>query len=73
VNQYAAVKPQERMDFITDSASVVSVLRKDPNAAAFGVSTINPEPMAVSAVLLPPAKLRYGNVSLSVCPKPSQH
>jgi hypothetical protein len=62
------VRPDERMNFVVNGsgsgtdASVVNVLRRDKNAEAFGISNINPEPMACTALLLPPAKLRYGNV-----------
>ena len=56
----AAVKPQERMDFITShSDSILSCMRLDSNAAAFGLHGVNPEPMSVTAKLLPPAKLQY--------------
>jgi hypothetical protein len=41
-------------------ASIVSVLRNDATAKAFGLNGISAKPMAVQAVLLPNAKLRYG-------------
>ena len=60
----AAVRPDDRMRFIMDGgtgdSSIVSVLRNDPTAKAFGLGEISTTPMAVSAVLLPHAKLRYG-------------
>ena len=39
--------------------SIVSVLRKDPTATAFGLNNISAKPMATSAILLPNAKIRY--------------
>lgn len=39
--------------------SIVSVLRRDPTATAFGLHNISPKPMAISAILLPNAKIRY--------------
>jgi len=41
-------------------AAVVHVIRKDRTARGFGLHDIAPTPMAVSAVLLPPAKIQYG-------------
>ena len=56
----AAVTPQKRMDFITaHSDGILSCMRLDRNAAAFGLHGVNPEPMTVTAKLLPPAKLQY--------------
>jgi eukaryotic translation initiation factor 2C len=40
--------------------SIVNLLRNDPTAKAFGLSNISKDPIAVSAILLPQAKLRYG-------------
>lgn len=60
----AAVRPEERMQFICDgdanSPSVVSVLTKDDNTKLFGLDGIGAEPMITPAVLLPPARLLYG-------------
>ena len=39
--------------------SIVSVLRKDSTATAFGLNNISVKPMAISAILLPNAKIRY--------------
>ena len=67
----AAVKPEDRMRFLTDNGAnagdngcVVNVLRSDKNAETFGLHAINPEPMLVKARLLPPAKLMYGQNNL---------
>jgi len=57
--KYSAVLPNERMDFISSEASVVSILTTDPTATAFGVNRIDKKPMQVSATLLPQAKLKY--------------
>jgi len=63
--KYAAMRPDDRMQRIihgeTAETNIVQVLRNDPNNHAFGLHAINPEPMAVPAILLPQAKLRYGN------------
>lgn len=40
--------------------SIVSVLRRDPTATAFGLQNISPKPIAISAILLPNAKICYG-------------
>ena len=55
------------MRFIMDGSgaagaegSIVTVLRNDPTAKAFGLHNISKEPIATSAILLPQAKLRYG-------------
>ena len=59
--KYAAVKPQERMNHITNKASsVVQMMRSDDTARAFGLSNISTTPVAVSATVLPPAVLLYG-------------
>lgn len=58
--RYSAVLPNERMDFISSETSVVQILTRDPVATAFGVNRITPQPMQVSATLLPQAKLKYG-------------
>eukprot|EP01039_Chlorochromonas_danica_P004141 gene4141-4546_t len=62
--RYAAVRPEERFQAITagdsNSSSIVSVLRGDATAQAFGVASIELQPLTSSAVLLPQAKLAYG-------------
>lgn len=63
----AAVRPQERMEYIIDGdknngaggESIVNILQKDPNARAFGIHNMQGSPMEVPAVFLPQAKLRY--------------
>ena len=57
--KYAAVRPDERMQHITEN-SIVTVMRENKDARAFGVGDIAPEPMQCNAILLPPAKIRYG-------------
>jgi eukaryotic translation initiation factor 2C len=58
--KYAAVKPQERNDFI-ENGSLMPQLRMNAAASSFGVAKIAPEPLAPEAVLLPPAKLQYAD------------
>ena len=68
------MRPDDRMRYITqgdpstggaagaDNSCPVNVLRSDPTARAFGLCLASAgEPMAVSAVLLPPAKIQYNN------------
>lgn len=43
----------------TKGEGVVSILRKDSTATAFGINNISPEPMVVQGTILPQAKLRY--------------
>jgi eukaryotic translation initiation factor 2C len=57
--KYSAIRPNERMEFLSNRENLVNVLRNDPTAKAFGTSEINPNPMSVSSRLLPPAKLLY--------------
>lgn len=63
--KYAAMRPDDRMKRIiygeSEQTNIVQVLKNDPNNRAFGLDTINPEPMAVPAIILPQAKLLYGN------------
>ena len=49
------------MDGNNAEGSIVSILRTDPTVAAFGLNGISRDPIATSAILLPPAKLKYGN------------
>ena len=42
-----------------EKAGIVSILRKDPTAIAFGVNNTELSPMSVPALILPQAKLRY--------------
>lgn len=64
--QESAVRPDVRMRCIIDGndgdadGSIVSIIRADPTVKAFGLHGISKEPIAVKAVLLPQAKLRYG-------------
>jgi hypothetical protein len=59
--KYAAVRPAERMQHITQHPqSVVNVLGTDSTAAAFGLNSISTAPTQVAATILPPAKLQYG-------------
>ena len=65
--QEAAVQPAERFRFITEGpsekgekGSIVHVIRNDAVVRDFGLNDISQEPMATSAVILPPAKLQYG-------------
>ena len=43
-----------------DTSGIVSILRKDETAIAFGVGNTQPTPMSCPAIVLPQAKLRYG-------------
>lgn len=62
----AAVRPDERMRCITEGdtntggKAIVNVVRDDPTMRDFGMNNIAKEPLSVHAVILPPAKLRYG-------------
>lgn len=59
----AAKRPDDRMRQITSGSTVVTMLRDDPNNRAMGLHQINPEPMAVSATILPPAQIVYKDLS----------
>jgi len=58
----AAVRPQARLEFLTQASNngVISRIRNDDDAKAFGVSSLGTEFMPVAARLLPPAKIQYG-------------
>ena len=58
--RYAAVKPHERMSHINKEGSVITMLKTDPSAIAFGLNDLNSTPMKVPATLLPPPRLQYG-------------
>lgn len=63
----AAVKPEERMRCILDGdantggGSIINVIRGDTTTREFGLHNIAKDPIALTAILLPPAKLRYGD------------
>lgn len=63
----AAVKPAERFKCIMDGdpstggTSIIPLLQQDLTTTDFGLHRIATKPMAVHAVLLPQAKLSYGN------------
>lgn len=63
--KFAAMRPDERMRNIMNgdgiSPAVVEVIRNDSNNCAFGFNNISAEPMAVSAALLPQAKILYAD------------
>ena len=62
----AAVRPNERFEFIrssTGSTDLITSVRSDETACAFGLIGIDPSPMSVPCKLLPPAKLQYANMS----------
>ena len=40
--------------------SIINVMRNDSTMKMFGLNAISKEPIAVSAIVLPQAKLRYG-------------
>jgi Piwi domain len=61
VLQVAAVRPDTRFRYICAKDSVVNVIRAQQTATSFGIDKIALKPMAVSAFLLPPAKICYGN------------
>lgn len=58
--KYAAVKPQERFQLITDH-STLSAITTNETASLFGLDSINHVPMAHGSRILPPAKLLYKN------------
>lgn len=62
------MRPETRMRYICAEDSVVNVLRTQQTATSFGIGNIASAPMAVSAFLLPPAKIRY-NSNVTVDPK----
>lgn len=60
--KHAAVRPDVRMQFITDGAKgspLASSYQSDVSALAFGLGGIEKHAMAVQAKLLPQAKLQY--------------
>jgi hypothetical protein len=62
----AAVRPNERFEFIrssTGSTDLLTAVRNDETACAFGLRGIDPTPMTIPCKLLPPAKLQYGNMT----------
>lgn len=59
--RYSAVRPEERMKFLTDAQSAVNVSLKHPASQAFGINKISSQPLAVKAKLLPNAKVMYRN------------
>ena len=60
------MRPDIRMNLIIDGdrgdpeGSIVNVMRNDSTMKMFGLNAISKEPIAVSAIILPQAKLRYG-------------
>ena len=48
IHRYSAVRPQERLGFITSSSNIANETTNDPNIRAFGLSNIDPQPMQVS-------------------------
>ena len=63
--RYAAVRPEERMQYVLNGSqsgsSLVHHMRNDATTGSFGLNSITLEPMRCPAILLPPAKLSYGN------------
>jgi hypothetical protein len=63
--RHSAVLPNERfhslLGSMTSSGSLLSTIRTDETAAAFGISDFEMEPMSVTGRLLPPPKLSYLN------------
>lgn len=57
--KYSAIRPNERMEFLSNRDSVVNVIRDDTTAKAFGTADVSTSPMIVSSRLLPQAKLLY--------------
>jgi len=57
----AAVVPSERFSLIADKShdSLMSKIRNDHDAKAFGINGLATEPMKVHASLLPPARIQY--------------
>ncbi len=65
VIKYAAVRPQDRFEFLangesTQGLSALDAMRTDADVQSFGLNFVEKEPMAVAARLLPQPKLRYG-------------
>ena len=62
--RHSAVRPDDRYRFITNEQpgleSPNHILQGDPCANAFGFNIADPLPMAISATLLPHAKIQYG-------------
>jgi len=64
--KYSAVRPNERMAFITDASNIYQSIAGDNNMAAFGLSNINKQPMQVAAKILPSVVIKYaGNKTMS--------
>jgi hypothetical protein len=59
----AAMKPNDRMEFIMNSNndSLLRQIIEDPNAQKFGVNNIDVNPIKLYSTILSPAKLQYGN------------
>lgn len=62
--RYAAIRPDERFRSIMQGEggqpAIVSVLKSDDTNSGFGLNALSNEPIAVPAILLPPAKIAYG-------------
>lgn len=57
--KYTAIKPAERLAFLSSGRIMDAVRHSDPATAAFGLHLIASEPLKVSCRLLPPARLQY--------------
>jgi hypothetical protein len=59
----AAVRPQDRISFLQDAADhgIISSIRRDGDAKAFGIDKLSFEHMPVAARMLPAATLQYGD------------
>jgi len=58
--RHAAVKPDERWQYITGEDSVVNVLRGDSTTGVFGINCISREPISCATKILPSPKIQYG-------------
>eukprot|EP01035_Chromulina_nebulosa_P021195 gene21195-27457_t len=61
VVKLAAMNPNDRYRYLTDSQSILNEIRTDHTAQLFGINNIPNEPMTINALLLPPAKLQYAD------------
>lgn len=61
VVRLATKMPTERCSYVTDSHSVISLVRHDGISGSFGLNKVDPRPISVDATLLPSAVLMYNN------------
>lgn len=62
--RHAAMGPNDRFAHLSiesQNNGVLGELQSDHDSKAFGLDSVDPEPMKVQGVILPPPKLQYGN------------